>query len=98
MGPTIRGSDKKPALRRGGAFPTAKSLVCVRRDMDDELVRTGGLLGVIGGTLALYDSIVAVLGEVGVSLVSGVLMLAASVTMAVAWARTGRGTGSDANA
>ncbi|NHN43408.1 hypothetical protein G9C85_17460 [Halorubellus sp. JP-L1] len=55
--------------------------------MDTMLVRAGALLAVVGGTLAVYDSIVAAIGEPGVSMASGLLMLAASAMMTIGWVR-----------
>ena len=68
--------------------------------MDDALSRAGLLLAVIGNTLVLHDPIVAVLGEAGLSLAGGLLVLAGTATFTLGWARNqnAAGSGADANA
>lgn len=68
--------------------------------MNDALIRAGALLAVVGGTLAVHDSLVAILSEPMVSIASGFLMLAGAAVFALAWVRDGRamGSGADGNA
>ncbi|MFC6952590.1 hypothetical protein [Halorubellus litoreus] len=68
--------------------------------MDDALGRAGLLAAVVGNTLVLHDPIVDVLGEAGLSLAGGLLVLAGTATFALGWARNQRktGSGSESNA
>lgn len=66
--------------------------------MDDALGGAGLLLAVVGNTLVLHDPIAAVLGEPGLSMASGLLVLAGTATFALGWARNQRATGSGTDA
>jgi hypothetical protein len=68
--------------------------------MNDALMRAGALLTVVGGTLAVHDSLVATLREPMVSIASGFLMLGGAAIFALAWVRDERamGSGADGNA
>lgn len=58
------------------------------------------MVAVVGNSLLLHDSPVAVLDEPALSLASGLLVLAGTTVFALAWMRNGNATGSgtDANA